>query len=290
MKKNNLYGIIIALIAVLIISPDTLFMIWGDMPAFQMVAWRGILAGLCYLVIWIISTRSLIKKDFANLFSNWGITIFLCYFINTILFCIGISIAPAPVVLFCIATAPIFAAIFGQLILLEPANKTTWITIFLVMIGISIAIWGSNTQEINFDVFIILGALCGLGSAITIALSFVKVREKKDLPFVLPMGLGVFISGVVGLFVTQYENMMSGNVLPIAITGIFVLPIPMYLLSYASRYTRATNVSLILLLESVLGPLWIWLGTGDQPTDLTLFGGFIVIFSTGSYLLISKQN
>ena len=173
MLKNNLYGIIIALIAVLIISPDTLFMIWGDMPAFQMVAWRGILAGLCYLVIWIISTRSLIKKD---------------------------------------------------------------------------------------------------------------------LPFVLPMGLGVFISGVVGLFVTQYEHMMTGNVLPIAITGIFVLPIPMYLLSYASRYTRATNVSLILLLESVLGPLWIWLGTGDQPTDLTLFGGFIVIFSTGSYLLISKQN
>ena len=290
MKKNNLYGIIIAFIAVLIISPDTLFMIWGDMPAFQMVAWRGILAGLCYLVIWIISTRSLMIKDFGNLFSNWGITIFLCYFINTILFCIGVAIAPAPVVLFCIATAPIFAAIFGQIILHEPATKTTWVTIFLVLIGISIAIWGSNTQTINFDIFIILGALCGLGSAVTIALSFVKVREKKDLPFVLPMGLGVFVSGVVGLFVTQYENMMTGNVLPIAITGIFVLPIPMYLLSYASRYTRATNVSLILLLESVLGPMWIWLGTGDQPSSLTLIGGFIVIFSTGSYLLISKQN
>ena len=149
MKKNNLYGIIIASIAVLIISPDTLFMIWGDMPAFQMVAWRGILAGLCYLVIWIISTRSLMIKDFGNLFSNWGITIFLCYFINTILFCIGISISPAPVVLFCIATAPIFAVIFGQIILHEPATKTTWITIFLVLIGISIAIWGSNTQTID---------------------------------------------------------------------------------------------------------------------------------------------
>jgi len=49
MNKNNLHGIILASVGVLIISPDTLFMIWGEMPAFQMVAWRGILAGLCYL-------------------------------------------------------------------------------------------------------------------------------------------------------------------------------------------------------------------------------------------------
>ena len=73
-------------------------------------------------------------------------------------------------------------------------------------------------------------------------------------------------------------------------TLVIIVPVPMYLLSYASRFTQATNVSLILLLESILGPLWIWLGTGDQPADLTIFGGFIVIISTGSYLLLSKQN
>ena len=165
MNKSNLHGIILASIGVLIISPDTLFMIWGEMPAFQMVAWRGMLAGLCYFIIWVISRRSFIYLDFNKLFSNWGLTIVSCYFITTILFCIGISIAPAPVVLFCIATIPIFAAFFGHKILNEPASKSTWITIILVIIGISIAIFGSNTQKVNFDILIILGALCGLGSS-----------------------------------------------------------------------------------------------------------------------------
>ncbi len=290
MNKSNLHGIILASIGVLIISPDTLFMIWGEMPAFQMVAWRGMLAGLCYLIIWFISRRSFIYLDFKTLFSNWGFILVSCYFITTILFCIGISIAPAPVVLFCVATIPVFAAVFGHKILNERASKSTWVTIILVIIGISIAIYGANTQEISFDILIILGALCGLGSSLAISLSYVIIRQKKELPFALPMGIGVFFSGVTGLFITGYQNMMTGNTLPIIATGIFILPIPMYLLSYSSKFTRATNVSLILLLETVLGPLWIWLGTGEKPTYLTLIGGFVVISSIGIHLIYTEKN
>ena len=290
MNNNNLHGIIIASVGVLIISPDTLFMIWGEMPAFQMVAWRGILAGLCYLTIWFISRKSFIYLDFKKLFSRWGFTIVSCYFITTILFCIGISIAPAPIVLFCVATIPIFAAVFGHKILNEPASKSTWITIILVITGISIAIFGSNTQKINFDILIIVGAFCGLGTSLAISLSYVIIRQKKELPFALPMGIGVFFSGVTGFFITGSQNMMTGNILPIIATGIFILPIPMYLLSYASRLTRATNVSLILLLETVLGPLWIWLGTGEKPTSLTLMGGFVVIFSIGIHIIYTEKT
>ncbi len=67
------------------------------------------------------------------------------------------------------------------------------------------------------------------------------------------MSIGVFLAGAAGLFITGFQNMLNGNILPIIFTGIFILPFPMYLLSLASRYTKATNVSLILLLESVFG-------------------------------------
>ena len=290
MRNDNLYGIIIALIGVFVISPDTLLMLWGDMSAFQMVAWRGLLSGVTYLVIWLMTRPKFLRSDISILFSKWGLIISFCYFINTTLFCVGIAIAPAPVVLFCVATAPIFAAILGQFILKEPSNKLTWIAISMVLIGISISIAGANTKNIEFDVNIIYGSICGLGSAVTIALSYVMVRQKKGSPFVLPMCSGVILSGLFALVLTGYPNMMEGNILPIILTGLIIVPVPMYLLSYASRFTRATNVSLILLLESILGPLWIWLGTGDQPSELTLFGGCIVIFSTGTYLLLSKQN
>jgi drug/metabolite transporter (DMT)-like permease len=138
--------------------------------------------------------------------------------------------------------------------------------------------------------YTVIGAFCGMGAAMTIAIGYVIIRHKTQLPFVLPMSIGVFLSGVVGLFITGFQNMLNGNILPIIFTGIFILPFPMYLLSLASRYTKATNVSLILLLESVLGPIWIWLGIGDQPTNLTIFGGMIVILSMIAYLIISEKQ
>tara|TARA_B110001454_G_scaffold216286_1_gene239262 strand:+ start:60 stop:962 length:903 start_codon:yes stop_codon:yes gene_type:complete len=292
MNKHPFYGIGIALIGVLIISPDTLFLLWGDMPAFEMIAWRGLLAGACYFLLWYITSRSSLTSDLLTLKSKWSISIIACYFINGILFCVGIAIAPVPVVLFCVATAPIFAAIFSEIILKEPTQKSTWIAIIMVLIGISIAIFGSGPDSnlVYIDMYTVIGAFCGLGAAMTIAIGYVIIRHKTQLPFVLPMSIGVFLSGVVGLFITGFQNMLNGNILPIIFTGIFILPFPMYLLSLASRYTKATNVSLILLLESVLGPIWIWLGIGDQPTNLTIFGGMIVILSMIAYLIISEKQ
>tara|TARA_B110000116_G_scaffold80445_1_gene69916 strand:- start:3837 stop:4739 length:903 start_codon:yes stop_codon:yes gene_type:complete len=292
MNKHPFYGIGLALIGVLIISPDTLFLLWGDMPAFEMIAWRGLLAGACYFLLWYITSRSSLTSDLLTLKSKWSISIIACYFINGILFCVGIAIAPVPVVLFCVATAPIFAAIFSEIILKEPTQKSTWIAIIMVLIGISIAIFGSGPDSnlVYIDMYTVIGAFCGLGAAMTIAIGYVIIRHKTQLPFVLPMSIGVFLSGVVGLFITGFQNMLNGNILPIIFTGIFILPFPMYLLSLASRYTKATNVSLILLLESVLGPIWIWLGIGDQPTNLTISGGMIVILSMIAYLIISEKQ
>ncbi|HKK84489.1 MAG TPA: EamA/RhaT family transporter, partial [Roseovarius sp.] len=68
-------------------------------------------------------------------------------------------------------------------------------------------------------------------------------------------------------------------------TGIIVLPVSFFLLSLASRYTHASNVSLLMLLETVLGPLWVWLGVGEAPTPMMLTGGTIVVVSLGLYIL-----
>ena len=59
-------------------------------------------------------------------------------------------------------------------------------------------------------------------------------------------------------------------------------------LSSASRYTQAANVSLLMLLETVLGPLWVWLGLGEAPTPRMLAGGAIVIVSLALYILTPR--
>jgi drug/metabolite transporter (DMT)-like permease len=59
--------------------------------------------------------------------------------------------------------------------------------------------------------------------------------------------------------------------------GLIMLPLSFGLMFIGPRYIPAPEVSLVLLLEAVLGPLWVWLALGEDPGVRTLFGGAIVL-------------
>ena len=121
-------------------------------------------------------------------------------------------------------------------------------------------------------------------------MSFVLIRHQKTAPFLLAIGIGGLLSGLFGLLMTGLGNMANGNIGYIIFTGIVILPTSFFLLSFAARYTHASNVSLALLLETVLGPLWVWMGTPERPTPMMLFGGFIVILSLITYLILMRRQ
>ena len=72
-------------------------------------------------------------------------------------------------------------------------------------------------------------------------------------------------------------------------TGALVLPLSFYLLSLAARYTHAANVSLLMLMETVLGPVWVWLAVGEVPTSRMILGGAIVLVSLAIYLSFIRR-
>ena len=45
-----------------------------------------------------------------------------------------------------------------------------------------------------------------------------------------------------------------------------------------------------MLIEFCLGPIWVWMGVGEQPTGITIFGGFIVVLSLAIYLSYLKAQ
>jgi drug/metabolite transporter (DMT)-like permease len=59
--------------------------------------------------------------------------------------------------------------------------------------------------------------------------------------------------------------------------GIIILPISFACLSIAPRYTSSAVVSLIMLLEMVIGPFWVWVGIGEEPTALMIIGAVFVL-------------
>ena len=79
--------------------------------------------------------------------------------------------------------------------------------------------------------------------------------------------------------------MTTGAVWAIAVSGAVILPVSFFAMSMAARHARATTVSLLLLLETVLGPLWVWLGTGEVVTRRMGLGGLIVVGALTLYLI-----
>ena len=283
MTRSPWFGLVLATVATLVLTPDAMLMRMSGMSGYQMVGWRGLLMGTVMLVGWLTFSHTK-KADLKMLLSGMGLVIVCCQYFNATLFGLGIGVAPVSVVLFGVATVPVFAAIFASLILREPTRRATWVTIAAVMTGIAIAVFSGETEGLQLNRASALGALAGLGVAMALALNFVILRARPSLPIMLVIGVGAILSGSTGVAVTGPAHMGDGTVWAIVLTGAVILPASFFSLSLASRYTHASNVSLIMLLETVLGPIWVWVGIGEAPTPGMIAGGAIVVISLATYI------
>lgn len=289
MRRHPLFGLVLATFGALVLTPDALFMRLSGMAGYQMVGWRGLMMGSVMLCLWLATSRHR-QRDLAVLGSAFGLGIIACQFVNATLFSLGIAHAPVAVMLLAVATVPVFAALFARLVTGERTSAATWLAIAAVLSGIAVAVSGGGHGGVALDRSALLGALAGLGVAMALAFNFVILRARPELPIPLVIGLGAVLAGMSGVVVTGPDAMMQGEIWAIAVCGLVILPLSFFTLSLASRHTQASNVSLLLLLETVLGPLWVWLGTGERPTPMMLAGGVIVVGSLAAYLLHSGRR
>ncbi|MDC0499694.1 DMT family transporter [Paracoccaceae bacterium] len=283
---NNLgNGLMLALAGALLLTPDTLLMRLSGLDGGAMLAWRACLAGLVFLSIGLIARFKEEKGNRARVssFGFWSLVI--CQIGNASFFAFGIALAPVAVVLLAVATVPVIAALLGYFLLGELADRRVWATIVLVFSGILMSVAGDIERGMNIDFETLLGACCGLAVAISLAFNFVIIRKNKPVPFELAIGLGALIAGCTAFYLWPAAWQVRGaSLIYISVTGLIILPVSFFLLSKASRLTSAANVSMIMLLETVLGPLWVWLGIKETPNSLTLLGGVLVVGALGFFL------
>ena len=283
---NNLgSGLMLALAGALLLTPDTLLMRLSELDGGAMLAWRACLAGLVFLSIGLIARFKEEKRNRARVssFGFWSLVI--CQIGNASFFAFGIALAPVAVVLLAVATVPVIAALLGYFLLGELADRRVWATIVLVFSGILMSVAGDIERGMNIEFETLLGACCGLAVAISLAFNFVIIRKNKTVPFELAIGLGALIAGCTAFYLWHVAWQVRGaSLIYISVTGLIILPVSFFLLSKASRLTSAANVSMIMLLEAVLGPLWVWLGIKETPNSLTLLGGVLVVGALGFFL------
>ena len=302
LSKYPAFGVLLGLFGALIITPDTLFMRLSDMDVWVMMVWRGLQMGGFLLLVWLayalfIYTADKRAADISALFSQQGLTAVGAIVFGGATFVYGIAETSVSIVLFSLACSPLFAALFSAILLKERTHTATWVTMVVSLAGIALTVWGGDEAVAAPKGSVLIGALCGLSTAAALGLNFVMFRSRSDIPLLLANGLGAFITGLIGLVVLGVSApglsvIFTGNLAAISVSGLFILPISFMALTAATRFTRAANVSLFMLLETVLGPVWVWLGTGERPGLLTVCGGVIVVLSLTAYirLLLKTEN
>ena len=290
LKKHPLFGFGLAGFGALTLTPDSLFIRLSGMGAFEMLVWRGIQMGFVMFALAYFLDRKNFAHNIKLTYSKRGLIVSLCQFVSTACFVIGIAETSVSVILFALATSPIFGAFFSRILLGERTHISTWLATIFTLGGILLTVLDAGEAHGAPDGSVLFGAICGLTAAAAIGMNFVLFRKYTDLPVATITGNGSLLSGFAALAYIGTSTLFDGNVWMISVCGLIILPVSFFCLTSAARYTAAANIGLLMLLETILGPVWVWLGVGESATSQMIFGGIIVIFTLAIYVTYSSMR
>ena len=274
-------GLLITLTGVLVVTPDSLLIRLIEADSWTVIFWRNSLSGLTILVGLLLYYR----RDFLRqlLSIGWaGLIMGVIWALGTICFVYSIQTTLVANTLFIVSTSPIFAALIAWLILREAVTQRTWLTIAFSLIGIAIIAWGSTEDGSQGS---LIGDFAAMGTALAIAISFSIARRNRLISMIPAIGISSIVAGLIAFPLAAPLVQSADKVWPILLIGLIVAPIGSCLLVIGPRYLPAADVSLLLLLEAVLGPLWVWWMLKEYPGIYTLVGGAFVLLT----LLISNM-
>lgn len=279
---DHVKGLLITAGGVLAITPDALLIKMSGMAAPSLFFWRGMLVALMMTLPFVFIWRG-------QFIANWraigwpGIGVAFCYAISTGCFVAANTQTVAANVLVIVATAPLFSSIFSTLLLREPTPPRTWIASIIALAGVAMV----GADEISRDAG--LGELLALGCAAFVSLSFVIIRKAKSVSMIPGTALGAFIMGLVGCF---WFDVPAGETewLAVLVSGLFFIPLAYLGLTVGPRYISAPEVGLFLLLETVVGPIWVWLVLAEAPNQWGLIGGALILSALLGNTILGLRN
>lgn len=168
-------------------------------------------------------------------------------------------------------TAPIYVALLGGWFLREHINWKDWLAIFAVLGGMAFFFLGKlSLTGMN-------GNLLAISSGLFFAWLVLLLRKQKDANPLQSIIMGNILTFLIGLPFCRDLQLTKGNIAGILALGIFQIAIPYFLYSIAIRYVRAFDAILVMTLEPILNPIWVWLIIAEVPGLWSIIGGLIVI-------------
>jgi len=267
--SQHLKGILITVLGVIILSPDSVLIRLANADGWALLFWRGLAYALGVAIITGVVYRSQSIKVCRDI-GKGGLLIGLLAGISTGTFLFAIEYTSIANTLIIISTSPVMIAIVAWIMLKEKVSLVTLVSMAIVFIGIYIV------MSENFGGSGLKGDVYALITSIMMGVTFTLTRKYKEVDM-MPVNIvgGLVAAGIALVFVDSL-TISTNAMIYIVATGV-ILSISFTLIVIAPRYIPAAEVGMIMPLETVLGTLIAWVVINEVPSTNALIGGSIVI-------------
>ena len=277
-------GSFLAFVAVIFITPDSLFIRLSNVDTWGLVFYRGIIPFFTVLVGMLIVYKSSFFKLLFN--SGYhGIIFVITFSITNITFVVSIQNTNVANTLVMIAMAPMLSAILGAIFLKEIPGRNTWIAIAITFLA-AVYIFYDSLQLGS-----IYGDILGFITALGLAINAVTIRSAKKKNLLPAAVVGKLCVAIFAMFFIETYTLVDQDLFIVPLMSIMCVAIPFVLVTIAPRFIPAEEVNLFFLLETIIGPFWVWMVIKEQPSIETIQGGAVIILTIAihSFLKLKKS-
>ena len=283
--KNNsrATGLILSITGIFLMSFDSLLIRLACVSSWDVAFYRGF---FIFIILGIYFTGKNKKKSlnvlkeggYPLLFSGslWGL--------SGLFFVLGVKMTLAANALVFLSLSPVFAAVLSFFMLREFIPLRTWGAILVSLAGVIVIVAGDiGSGNMTGNFFALLAPLC-------LALNLTQLRKYPDISRTASIVIGGIITSGIALPFASPLAVPPQALFYLALLGLLVIPFSQLLVSSGTRYLPSPEVGLIMMNETWLGALWIWIFIHEIPASNTFTGGVMILAAMSVNSVLSLRS
>ena len=282
---NNAKGLALTSLGVFIMSLESLFIKFTTVSPFLFSFYIGIFMFISMFSTFIFKEKAVLKKA---LTTNLPMMIVCATLMGTsnIFFITAVKTTTVANVVIIFSTAALFSALFAYLFYREKITKNIIIASFFMFIGLFI-IFNDKLEIGSFE-----GNIYALLCTALFATSYVLLSRYKDMDRVILTAFSGLALSAIAFFFCDELTIDFRTLAVVMIMGLLISPISRVLLGTGAKYISASEVSLLMIIETIMAPIWVWIFLNEVPSSYTFIGGSIIIVTLiiNSIYTLKKEN
>ncbi|MBL8879542.1 MAG: EamA family transporter [Phycisphaerales bacterium] len=244
---------------------------------------RSLIGGLVFLPFALPQHKSL-----RNVHPGWIAAGVVLFTLMTTTYVISNTLTGAANAIILQCTSPLWVFMLSPFLLGETARRREALVLLLSMAGIGVIFFGNPSGELpGLTIALFSGVWYG---ALTVTLRRLRPVAPLVVTCVNTLGSGLILLPLLVWDANGVPQRTAYQLALLLIMALVQFSAPYALFSWALQRVDAPKASLIVLLETVLNPLWAYVGVGEVPPPATIVGGAMILASVIGLLAVSVRS